>query len=337
MKKIGVFLILLLLFGIIFSTASYSQSLTKKTVYIYTNVVSKVYISGHYKGFAKYKYKDKDGVMWYYIKLSLKVGIYPLKLEAKGYKTRYEKIKVTSSGKNRFFYKLKKEEISKTTTTPELKGVGKLVINTDVDAWVYLNNIKLGKTPFNKKIKAGYYKLLVVPFNTKYPKKSLSIKIENGRTTSFNFKFIQHEVLYEIKINANTTSFVYVNGVKQNHTTPITLKLKKGYYKIKLVPIQPFYMSYTTTLNVYKNNTYNFNLPLKTLPVTFEIPKNAILYIDNKKIKFNSSSFKLYLLPGPHKIKIIYYDFVIEKDFTVNFNKPLKISLFMDIEVEQEE
>lgn len=335
MKKFLIFFILILLVVSIFSTTAFSQSLTKKTVYIYTNVFSKVYISGHYYGETKYKYRDKKGVIWYYYKTSLKIGNYPIKLTAEGYKDLYDKIKVTTTGSNRFYFRLKKESASQTppvTTT----GVGRLIIKTDVDAWVYLNNIKLGKTPLDKKIKAGSYKLDLVPLNTKYPKKTMNIKIENGRTTTLNIKFIKEVVYYEVKVITNVKAFVYINGQKQSGTTPLILKLKRGSYQLKLDPVQPFYFPYTTTINVTKNSVFQFNLQSMTSKVSFEIPLNAVLYIDDQKINFNSTDFTLDLIVGTHKIKIIYYDFVIEKEVNVKFNQSLKISLFMDFSVEQE-
>jgi len=360
----------------------FAQSFTTVNVTITSNVKAQVYINDSYKG-------DTP------LTLKLQVGRYKLKLVASGYNTLETSIEVKQTGSNTFNFNL--TPITQTPSTPTQTGYGTLIVTADYPSYVYLNNIRVGETPFNKSVQAGTYTLIVEPKDKKYPAQTRTITVNVNQTTSVQIQFIVAQK-YNININSNISCQVYINSqlvgntplvitldegtyslrlvprvsgyqelntsivVNSNNTfnftlqqlvysigistnvqcdvyingnlvgiSPLTTNLPAGTYTLRLVPKVSGYQEINTTFSVTQNNNYVFTLETVKVAIKVNLPPSAQLYINNEKINYNPNNNIIYLAPGKYKIKIVYHDFTIEKEITIEAGKTITISLIMDM------
>ena len=90
------------------------------------------------------------------------------------------------------------------------------------------------------------------------------------------------------------------------------------------------------TVTIRKGETLELNLEPVILKSSamLDVPENSDVFIDGEKIEYPAGK-TLELLPGEHVVLIKYGDYKISKKITVTPGKDCKISLFLDIFVEE--
>ena len=327
----------------------FAQSFTTVNVTITSNVKAQVYINDSYKG-------DTP------LTLKLQVGRYKLKLVASGYNTLETSIEVKQTGSNTFNFNL--TPIIQTPSTPTQTGYGTLIvepkdkkypaqtrtitvnvnqttsvqiqfivaqkyninINSNISCQVYINSQLVGNTPLVITLDEGTYSLRLVPRVSGYQELNTSIVVNSNNT----FNFTLQQLVYSIGISTNVQCDVYINGNLVG-ISPLTTNLPAGTYTLRLVPKVSGYQEINTTFSVTQNNNYVFTLETVKVAIKVNLPPSAQLYINNEKINYNPNNNIIYLAPGKYKIKIVYHDFTIEKEITIEAGKTITISLIMDM------
>lgn len=105
----------------------------------------------------------------------------------------------------------------------------KISISANERAKVYLNGKYYGETNLQTRVAKGTHKLVLIPLDEGFNPLETTIQVQQNE--SFNFKL--EPLYYQVQIKADQAADVFINGEMKGKTN-LTLKLKKGQYKIKL-------------------------------------------------------------------------------------------------------
>ncbi|MDC7125904.1 MAG: hypothetical protein PQJ46_10060 [Spirochaetales bacterium] len=95
-------------------------------------------------------------------------------------------------------------------------------------------------------------------------------------------------------------------------------------------------LSSNKTFTITPASTSEVELTLDNLEsfITLDAPENTTIYIDSNKVEFQPNK-AMKIPPGDHTVLFMIGDYKISKNFTVSPGKDCKISLFLDILVEE--
>ena len=177
--------------------------------------------------------------------VSLKQGSHVIKIAKAGYTNSEKTIQVTRKTSQELSFSLEL-----------IPGI--LSINVDpVGAKVYINGDYKGASPLNISLKGGKYKLKISMEGFK--DYTSDITIASGKTKTISFSLLSSLGTLNISSTPSYAS-VYINSVYKG-TTPLTLSLPEGSFKIVLK--KDCYTDYSITANAYTSKTNNLSLNLK--------------------------------------------------------------------------
>jgi hypothetical protein len=139
-------------------------------------------------------------------------------------------------------------------------------------------------------------------------------------------------------LNLNITSLssdnqytILLNGKKI--TTETENILETGIHQIKVESDN--FKAISRSFVIERGETTEINLILEPLlpTVVFEAPEGAEIFLDGEKLDFVSGK-GIQIEPGDHVVRIELSDYFLSRKFTIDAEKNYKVSLFLDILVQ---
>ena len=233
---------------------------------------------------------------------NLKKGEFTLELKKNGYKTLVKKINVSS--KNVFFDNLIMEEI-----TPEPYSIETF----PSDAYIFLDEKQMGKTPYDDFISPGSYNLKIV--KNGYLDKKEKIIIKEGEQNKFSYELTKNSGFVSFDIQPSFAQLKIDNKTYQNWQD---IELEPKDYQIEI--FAEGYISYNKLLEIKLGDKQNKeiilteNVGFLNLQIT---PLDATIFIDGKDY---SSQKTIKLLPGKYNVDISKKNYLSQ-------NFPIEITL----------
>lgn len=124
---------------------------------------------------------------------------------------------------------------------------------------------------------------------------------------------------------------ILLDGKKINKNTEFILTA--GIHQIKVE--SEFFKEISRSFVIERGETNKINLILEALlsTVVFEAPLGAIIFFDGEKLEYISGD-GLQIEPGEHVVRIELSDYFLSRKFTAISEKNYKVSLFLDILVQ---
>ena len=126
-----------------------------------------------------------------------------------------------------------------------------------------------------------------------------------------------YTILLDGKKITNKTEFILVAGIHQ-------IKVESDNFK-----------EISRSFVIERGETNKISLILESLlpTVVFEAPLGAEIFLDGKKLEYVSGN-RIQVNPGEHVVRIELSDYFLSRKFTVSAEKNYKVSLFLDILVQ---
>lgn len=145
---------------------------------------------------------------------------------------------------------------------------------------------------------------------------------------------ISNKGILNLDITSPTTDDKYtiiLDGKKIN--TDREIILTSGIHQIKVE--SDSFKEISRSFVIEKGETTKINLALESLlpTVVFEAPNGAEIFLDGEKLEYVSGK-GIQIEPGEHVVRIELSDYFLSRKFTVTAEKNYKVSLFLDILVQ---
>lgn len=146
---------------------------------------------------------------------------------------------------------------------------------------------------------------------------------------------LSNKGILELNINgadSNTSYKILIDGKEILLNTKFTLE--EGIHQINIESDK--FKEISSSFVISRGTVTKLNLTLEQIisTVEFEAPEGSVIILDGKKIvTFQGTSLKLD--PGEHVVRMELDDYDLSKKFNVDLGKKYKISLFLDILIQE--
>ncbi len=156
-------------------------------------------------------------------------------------------------------------------------------------------------------------------------------------TSVFKLEILQvisNKGIFNLDITSPASGDIYtifLDGKKITNETEFILAA--GIHQIKVESSN--FKEISRSFVIERGETNKINLTLESLlpTVVFEAPQGAEIFLDGKKLDYVSGN-GIQIEPGEHVVRIELSDYFLSRKFTVVAEKNYKVSLFLDILVQ---
>ena len=231
-------------------------------------------------------------------KVMTSIGKHQLRIVKEGYQTINKNIEV-SAGNTLFKY-----------TLEEIEDAGLEIETRPSGAMVYLDEVRLGKTPISDFYPAGSYKIKIT--KNKYVTYEDFIEIK-APSTEKTFTLNKNTANLKITSSSESDLEIYINDENSGNKTPYTFKeLKPGSYTVKAK--SKYHATEEKEIILKRGDNKTINLETKrlnsTLKITSSSESDLEIYLNDENSGNKTPYTFKELKPGTYTIKTKskYYD-----------------------------